>query len=146
MSSFPHYLSPSNSTGWIWGAGAILQAPTASDDQPPSSLSTIGGVPFIVCQLAQTCRRSCHRNPSKPARLTAFNHPVLTLPTGALPLWSVKTYSSCLPTCAFKTSMTAELSGTEIGFLDFDVDMPMNACLRFMSTADHLRLATAEYR
>ena len=28
---FSTFLSPAHSTGWIWGAGAILQAPTAKD-------------------------------------------------------------------------------------------------------------------
>ena len=53
-------------------------------DQPARSRSTIGGVPFCVCLDAQLCRMSCHRNPSSPARFTAFSQAVLTLPIGAI--------------------------------------------------------------
>jgi len=110
---------------------------------PPSSFSTARGVPFITCQLAQMCRRSCQVQCSMPARASALLHAVLIDRTGWLR--KVKIYSGCCPISLLTAATAASDSGTPIDFPLLVSSAATQATRRRRSTcrqvAEHICLA-----
>lgn len=64
--------------------------------QAPISCSVYSGVPFWTCQLAQVCRRSCHRKLVIPARFSASFHALVLICLIGSPR-KVKTLVACFP-------------------------------------------------